>query len=218
MTRKKMALVPAAAAGLALLLSLLYMAVISFAFDPGSYHQEPPYDAMAQEVVAYLSGETDALPDAHFTQREQLHMVDVLRLFKGGKQLAEGCLLAAAILAALALVLGGRQRLGTGLLVGMAVFLVLVVIVGIWALVDFDGWFVTMHELVFDNDLWLLDPAESMLINMMPLDFFMCAVRDIAVRFALGAALLLLLALALRRPGRDKGESLWITFAKARRK
>ncbi len=189
-----------ALAAVALLIALLYLAVISFAFRVDSYADAPPYDAMAEAVTAYLSGEADALPESLFNEQERLHMADVRALFDGGRRLATGCLIVCAALCALSLLAGGRHGLSQGLLLGLAAFALAAGAIAVWAAVDFSGWFEQMHRLVFTNDLWLFDPAESALINMMPLDFFIDAVRTIALRFALGAALLVLAALALVRP------------------
>lgn len=38
--------------------------------------------------------------------------------------------------------------------------------------IDFDWAFRRFHEIFFNNDLWLLNPATDRLIQMMPLDFF----------------------------------------------
>ena len=197
---KKLSILPAILAGFLIMVSLLYLAVISFTFHTASYPQTPPYDAMAVELVDYLSGSQAELSPALFTERERHHMVDVLGLFEGGKRIALVCLAVFVVCSAITLLTGGRSRLGTGLLIGMAVFVSLIATIGLWALVDFTGWFTTMHELVFTNDLWLLDPAESMLIRMLPLDFFTGAVQSIAWRYALDILLVLLAAILLKLP------------------
>jgi integral membrane protein (TIGR01906 family) len=37
---------------------------------------------------------------------------------------------------------------------------------------DFDRAFTVFHMLFFPNDLWILDPSVDLLINMVPLGFF----------------------------------------------
>lgn len=201
---------PVASAAIATCLCLvlfLYIAVVSFAFSPGAYIREPaPFDAMADALTAYLRGDADGLPSALFTERERLHMVDVLGLFQGARALATLCLLGCILLGALACRSSGRRALGAGILIGIGAFALIVLGIALWALVDFQGWFVTMHHIAFDNDLWLLDPAESMLIRMMPLDFFIGAVRTIALRFALMALALAAAGLLLRRRTHTKEE------------
>lgn len=195
---RRLAWIPAALASVMLLLVLVYASVASFAFDTRQYPQTPPYDEMADELAGYLSEKQPSLSEELFTERERLHMEDVLALFVGGRRIATGCLVGAVILLALAFFLGRRRALGFGLLAGIGLFLGIVLFVAVWAAIDFDGWFRTMHELVFTNDLWLLDPADSMLINMLPLDFFIGAVRTIALRFGLGALVMALTGFAMQ--------------------
>ncbi len=52
--------------------------------------------------------------------------------------------------------------------------------VAVWAAVDFNAFWINFHKLFFTNDLWLLDPAKSVLINMVPSQFFFDLVMRIA--------------------------------------
>lgn len=198
---KRLAFCAALAAGILLPVAMLYAAVASFAFSPGVYPSGVPYAEMAQALIDYLKGTLPALPEALFTERERLHMVDVLALFQGGRTLAIGFALVGALGLVFALWRGGLRAAGRGLLAGMGVLGLVVALVALWAAVDFSGWFTAMHELVFTNDLWLLDPAESMLIRMLPLDFFVRAVRTIALRFALGTVALAAAAVGMALHG-----------------
>ena len=52
---------------------------------------------------------------------------------------------------------------------------VLLAITGLTALIvsgSFDRYFVIFHHLFFDNDLWILNPTEDNLINLLPEGFF----------------------------------------------
>lgn len=209
---KNFARIPAAIAGFLLMIWLLYLAVASFTFDTDSYMQTPPYDSMARELVDYLRCDREGLSDTLFTQRERLHMVDVLDLFAGGRRMALGCFWVAAGMVVLSLALGGRRSLGSGLVIGIAGFVGAGLCIALWAAMDFSGWFETMHILVFTNDLWQLDPAKSRLINMMPLSFFMRAVKVIGLRFLAGALALFGVALLLRIERQPKEEeNTWTT-------
>ena len=204
--KKTLAPLPAALAGFLLLLALLYLTVATFALRAETYPQTPPFDEMARALTDYLSGRAGGLPSGLFIEQERLHMADVLGLFRGAGRIASACFLGALPLLFLSLLLGGRRKMGAGLLIGVALFAGLALSLGIWALIDFDGWFTAMHEMAFTNDLWLLDPAESMLIRMLPLDFFIRASRTVAVRFGLGTACLSVLALLCQRPrGQRRG-------------
>ena len=71
---------------------------------------------------------------------------------------------------------------------------------------DFDGWFTAMHRLAFSNDLWLL-PADSTLITLMPLSFFMQAVAAVAARFLSCMAAVVALGWGLSRARRRERET-----------
>lgn len=60
------------------------------------------------------------------------------------------------------------------------------------ALIDFDFFWTSFHELVFTNDLWLLNPAKDRLIMMVPLEFFTGLVYRILALVALIFSSLLL--------------------------
>ncbi|MDR0897015.1 MAG: TIGR01906 family membrane protein [Oscillospiraceae bacterium] len=201
----KSARIAAALAAVFLLLFSLYAAIASFTFDAAQYPTDAPFGEMAAELIAYLKGERAALSDTLFTERERLHMIDVAALFAGGRRIALGALCGAVALLALAAWRGGRKAIGQGVLIGIGAFMGLVAFIGLWALIDFDGWFTAMHQIVFTNDLWLLDPADSMLIQMLPIEFFMKAVRVIALRFLALLGLLALVAWLLNRRPRGMG-------------
>lgn len=59
----------------------------------------------------------------------------------------------------------------------------LMVTLGVWAALDFHSIFVLFHQVIFTNDLWLLDPATDLLIRLMPLQFFIDLVLAIAWRW-----------------------------------
>ena len=54
---------------------------------------------------------------------------------------------------------------------------------GIWAYVDFNAFWTMFHEILFTNDLWLLDPRVSIMINMFPEEFWFGMVIRIALTF-----------------------------------
>lgn len=69
--------------------------------------------------------------------------------------------------------------------------LVMPVIVGAFAAINFDALFLLFHTLVFDNDDWLFDPATDPIIEVLPEEFFLqCAVIIVATMI-LGAVIAL---------------------------
>lgn len=61
---------------------------------------------------------------------------------------------------------------------------------------DFTKYFVIFHKIFFDNDLWILDPATDLLINIVPEPFFMDTAARIGVTFGLMVLFLFAVCLA----------------------
>ena len=68
----------------------------------------------------------------------------------------------------------------------------------IWALVDFDGLFITFHQVAFSNDLWLLNPRTDLLIRLMPQKLFVYLGARGCVIAAAGATVEALLLMFLK--------------------
>lgn len=62
---------------------------------------------------------------------------------------------------------------------------------------DFSKYFIRFHEIFFDNDLWLLDPATDRLIQMLPETFFYDISFQIAVSYYLISTVLGVVSFAL---------------------
>ena len=60
---------------------------------------------------------------------------------------------------------------------------------GALAAVDFNWFWTQFHHVFFTNDLWLLNPATSVLIQMVPEEFFSAIVLKILIWFAVVLAL-----------------------------
>ena len=140
--------------------------------------------AVTHEMMAYLRGNRE---DLHvfttmggeyrefFNAREIAHMEDVRGLFLGGLVIRRAAVL--GILLALAFLIFTKAKLleilSKAICLGMGgVFLIAGALGGIIA-TDFNKYFVIFHHIFFDNDLWILDPATDMLINIVPEPFFM---------------------------------------------
>ena len=141
----------------------------------------------------YLAGDTAAFDAAEaFNAREKAHMADVLAIFQVLRRI-KWCLLGASALA-----LAGAHMAGAGrarrawraAASGAAVFFAPLIILAAISALDFSGAFVGMHRLLFDNDLWLLNPDTDLMIRMLPERFFVA----IALYLAIGCALAALVA------------------------
>lgn len=181
---------------------------------------------VTDEMMAYLRGNRE---DLHvfttmggeyrefFNAREIAHMEDVRDLFIGGILLRRIGLSVAVIYAVilgiwskknserknlLRTAVPGALCLGTG-----AFFAVALVIAGIVAS-NFSKYFVVFHHIFFDNDLWILNPATDMLINIVPEPFFMDTALRIGITFAIFVILFLGVCLFVWKKNRKKNERL----------
>lgn len=71
----------------------------------------------------------------------------------------------------------------------------LLLLLTVFVVIDFESAFILLHEVVFQNELWLLDPGQDVLIQLMPEPFFV----DYALRVLRN--ILLFLGLAVLLPG-----------------
>ena len=59
-----------------------------------------------------------------------------------------------------------------GILRGLRAVAAAAMVLAVWAVADFNGFFITFHRVAFTNDGWLLNPGTDMLIRLMPEEFF----------------------------------------------
>ncbi len=128
-----------------------------------------------------------------FNDREIAHMRDVKRLVWGIYILA---LISAVFLAAMVVAGFVMQRrrflepLAKRALWGGGLTLGLLVVFGLFALMDFESLFIKFHQLSFANDFWQLDPRTDYLVRIFPDAFWVDATMWVAVRTIAGALLL----------------------------
>ena len=174
-------------------------------------------DGVAAELSQYMAGGETGL--SFLNERERQHMADVRGMVTAIGSVSRMCLSLAAALAVAAAWTGARLRrrmLPRAIGVLAAVGLVALVAAGAALVIGsagFEAAFVRLHELLFDNDLWLLDPQTDILIRMMPQPLFEQALLRVVSRalrtFALVWAMLLAVEWTVSgmiRRQLDKGE------------
>ena len=123
-----------------------------------------------------------------FNERELTHLYDCRRLLSPTQP---GMLYAVLLLAAALLIFAGRRLrpevVGSAWLAS-ALVLLPIVMLGIWAAIDFGSAFNFFHRILFTNDLWLLNPETDLLIRICPSSMF----ASMGLRIALRAAVILL--------------------------
>ena len=164
---------------------------------------------VTDEMMAYLRGDRE---DLHvfttmggeyrefFNEREIAHMEDVRNLFIGGLWIRRISILILVVLAVCFYLQGKKdperrkflkRMIPFSLCIGTGVFFALALMVGGIISTDFSKYFVVFHRIFFNNDLWILDPATDMLINIVPEPFFMDTALRIGILFAVMTLLFL---------------------------
>ena len=179
---------------LALLLTVVDLCCFRVSFYKAEYQKNnaQAYTGMSEEdnlratvtLLDYLrnlrddivvEAEVNGVRREVFNERETLHMVDVKALYQKAILFRNT---AVVIGQAIVLYLLFRKKrtirgiLLDGFVPGNSALFAAVAAIGIWALADFDRFWTNFHLLFFDNDLWLLDPRTSIMINLFPGSFF----------------------------------------------
>lgn len=209
MKRKTLARILMVLAGVFVTLATLLTSIDTAAFDKRFYRYQYQKLGTAQRIgiseedlmratdvlLDYCAGkrddlslvvERDGVRMQMFTdETEVAHMVDVQALFllmisvRNGLAIASMLCLVAAF--ALRLPLADAMK---KLMWGLGIGLLIPILCGVLAVVDFNWFWTQFHHVFFTNDLWLLNPAISVLIQMVPEAFFSAIVTKILIWFA----------------------------------
>lgn len=165
-------------------------------------------DRAARQIIAYFEDDSKTLriivndngeEVSLFNARETRHMEDVKSLMRFVFRLNEASL--AYVITYVAAVFlwagsGSVRRLAWLALGGIGVGVVVVGVIGGFALVGFDETWTRFHELVFTNDLWRLNPRTDRLIQMFPERFWEESTLILGIMTLAEAAVIVLGALA----------------------
>lgn len=166
-------------------------------------------DAMyvTREMMAYLKGNRESLSvvttvegveQDFFNEQDRLHMKDVQVLFLGGLALRRGAAFVLAVSLVLLLVIRRQELwriLSRSYQVTMGILTAMILILGSAMATNFNAVFTKFHEIFFDNDLWIFDPAEDYMIRMLPEGLFFDMVIRIGGFFLAGLGILLILSI-----------------------
>lgn len=177
------------------------------------------YGDYAHAIAGYLNGqgdkpkvqnpETGAMENA-FSEKENLHLKDVrglVSLLKSVRWIGGGLVI--ALIGALYLNdRQGRPQLLSGLVRGFALSAIFLLAcftgLAVWGVLNFDGLFVTFHQVAFSNDLWLLNPHTDLLLALMPIPFFIWYARQMLLSMLPVLGLMLLVIIAFIRNSTQK--------------
>lgn len=151
---------------------------------------------VTDEMMAYLRGNREDLhvttviggeSREFFNEREIAHMEDVRALFLKGLLVRR---IMAVLAVSLILFMALRKKKDTIYILARsfqavsAVLAAIALALGVLISTDFTKYFTIFHQIFFDNDLWILDPATDLLINIVPEPFFVDTALYIGLIFA----------------------------------
>lgn len=205
---------------ISLIITLLFvdveMATFDIEFYENKFEEYSIYDKtqiekkdliiVTREMLDYMKGNRKNLiieakvngkEEIVFGERERKHMVDVKDLFEKGFMIRNLSLILFII--SLFLVIKFYKKTLYKLLISASILpLIIMSIFGIAISIDFNKYFTIFHEILFTNDLWLLNPKTDILIQMLPLDFFYSISIRILTYFILQLIIIFLLGFILR--------------------
>lgn len=170
---------------------------------------------VTHEMMSYLRGNREDLhvptvvggeEREFFNEREIAHMEDVQGLFLTALNIRRICILLAAVgvFALILLKTNLKCILPRSICIGTGLFFAIICLLAGIIATDFTKYFVIFHEIFFTNDLWILDPATDLLINIVPEPFFMDTAARIGITFGGAVLLIFLFCLFYLRKGNSK--------------
>lgn len=136
-------------------------------------------DKATTELLDYLQFGKEMESD-YFNEKEKLHLKDVRQIIK----ILLTILYIAVALSTIIIIISyaeNKKLLGMSIIGGSLLTIALIILTFI-ILQNFEYSFIKFHEILFTNDLWLLNPRTDKLIVMFPENFFYGITQDIAFR------------------------------------
>lgn len=140
-------------------------------------------------IIDYLQGKSEKLntPDFKMSQQGRAHFDDVRKLYKQ----IDKIFYISLFISIIGMVIFSINRLFDYLKYSAWILIVLPSVLSIFAFTDFNFIFTLFHKISFSNDLWLFDPAEDPVINILPEKYFMHQAIFIMLIILISAMLML---------------------------
>lgn len=121
-----------------------------------------------------------------YSEQDKVHMIDVANLYRSAYQVMVFTLVSFLILAVVLIFKHKEVNVFSLTLIYNKVSmysLIFVVVLVIFAFVNFNTFWTYFHKVFFTNDLWLMDPRVDALVNLFPEALFKALVFKILKRF-----------------------------------
>ncbi|WP_099187884.1 TIGR01906 family membrane protein [Tepidibacter mesophilus] len=164
---------------LILLISIEFYSLNSFSYfiqyDKNNVYQNITYSKedvknITYNLINYLKDNADLEYKGVFSDKEKRHMKDVKYIFQIGLWIKR-----IAILIICTIIYANKKDIenmlkyfNKSILTTCVIFTLLCSIIAL----NYYKYFTAFHKIFFNNDDWLLSPKESIIINLLPLEFF----------------------------------------------
>ena len=196
-----------------LILSVFLSVVDFYCFDSDFYSEEytklntaedigvsqDDLDLMTDDLLDYLKDYRDNLDlevsvkgqvRQAYNERETIHMADVKELYQSVLAIRNISLIISIILFVIMIYTKSLAGINKAYIKILLLYGFIFGFIGLMCLIDFDSFWISFHKLFFTkNDYWLLDPKTSLLINMVPSQFFF----DLCIRIIITIVVLICL-------------------------
>lgn len=164
---------------------------------------------ISDSLIAYLKGEGyDELLIPYFNDKEVAHMRDVQDLFDQARVLKYFSMTLSLILIIYLGIKKGKKSLGKILFYGLFANHVIVLLIALVIVTEFNKYWTIFHHIFFTNNLWLLNPKTDLMIQMLPEQFFSGIALNIMLSFFLYLAIIQLIGYYYIKKGRGKWKGL----------
>ena len=163
----------------------------------------------AQLLLDYMlldEAEEEFQNSTFFNEREKLHMKDVKDIVQSALNIRRVCMVLIAVSLGAVIIFRLNKfvfikffALSFGL-IGILFY----ILAGV-SVLNFNKAFIIFHEVLFNNDLWLLDPRESLMINMLPESFFVDTFVRVCLTFSVLWAVIFFVSIHLIKRLRHDG-------------
>ncbi|BES65411.1 TIGR01906 family membrane protein [Gottschalkiaceae bacterium SANA] len=144
-----------------------------------------------EQIFDFSKGDRLTLADSEdqfvYSEKETAHMKDVQGLFLLLERIAWIGLCVGIVILFFALT---RRVSGATIWVSSLSSLLVVAVFTGFMMNEFQSAFLRFHQLLFTNDMWLLDPSRDFLIQIMPESFFIEAAKVLFLRILIAYGLL----------------------------
>ena len=173
-----------------------------------------------EEKSLQITATVDGVYREFFSQRELEHMSDVRKLFDTGfiiLIISVSLIVCTVLLLALLRATPFYVIARTNQIVLSCFLAALIIFTGFVSL-NFEQAFVIFHEIFFSNDYWILNPQIDLLINIVPLQFFISISIVISVIFVTLIFLTLISSIFIAKKYNNKNMPLEVFLKKQHRR